>query len=146
MQLWFAFTSLLTFLLTLFALVLAIQLYALLRTGTIGATWRIVSAGVVAFGIGELFRFASVWKFIDPLWAQVVSLITNFLFIILLAWALWIQRQAFHHPQVYRFSRRERERGYPSRFERRSPEEVVSGLEAAEPLDDDDDETVALDE
>lgn len=123
MEVWFAITSLATFVLTLFALVLAIQLYALLRTGTVGGTWRIIVGATALFGMGEILRFAGVWGFLDSLSSHVAAQIANFLFAALLAWALWIQRQAFYRPEVYRFTPHHQRKGYPSRYERRSPEE-----------------------
>lgn len=113
-----AILSLLTFFIAIFAVVLAFQLHALLRTGAIGHTWKIIIVASVVYGIGELLRFGEVWELVEPEVFLAGENATRLVFIALLAWALYVQRQAFFRPNLYRYSQEDGERGYPSRFER----------------------------
>ena len=117
MQLYSAFMALLCLLVAIFAVILAIQLYALLKTGAIGQTWQVVIAAIVVYGIERIVYFAQVWGFVHDLVLQFTQRALELLFIVLMTFALYVQRRAFLRPHLYRYSEG-RDRGYPSRFER----------------------------
>lgn len=92
-EMYFGALNLLTFGFSVIAAVLAIDMYALLRTGEFGRTWRILIVASVIFVLsqvldmsGHLLGSANAFKI-----GQVVQLI----FIIAVAYAFYRQRQVY---------------------------------------------------
>ncbi|NCO93888.1 MAG: hypothetical protein COZ06_16905 [Armatimonadetes bacterium CG_4_10_14_3_um_filter_66_18] len=117
MQLFSSLMALLCLLVAIFGVILAIQLYSLLKTGAIGQTWQIVIIAIGIYGVERILYFAQVWGFVGDFVLQPTRRALELLFIILMTVALYVQRRAFLKPHLYRYSEGQ-DRGYPSRFER----------------------------
>jgi hypothetical protein len=86
--------TLFSFALSVMAAVLAIDMYALLRTGEFGPTWRVLIIASVMFALAQALRMADYfdWKSVDP--DRLVSIV-EMAFALCLAYAFYLQRQAF---------------------------------------------------
>ena len=118
--------NLLTFGFSIFAAVLAIDMYALLRTGQFGRTWRILIVASVIFVMLQVLQMSG--GLLDPGVAQKLSQVTELIFVIALTYAFYRQRQ------VYSFK---------LKHERAAEEEAEAAYEATNQqgeFDDDDEE------
>ncbi len=87
-------STLFCFLLSVGASVIAINLYSLLRTGQIGASWRVLIIASVLFSLGQAVRLAEVCGV--PYAQQMrLSSIVELIFVLALAYAFFLQRQVF---------------------------------------------------
>lgn len=85
--------SFLSFALSVIAAVLAIDTYTLLRTGEFGKTWRVLIIASVLFALLQAVRMA---EFFDRKFASAgLSQIVELMFVLALAFAFFLQRQAF---------------------------------------------------
>jgi hypothetical protein len=87
----------LSFVLSLGAAILAINLYALLRTGRMGASWRVLIIASVLFALLQAVKLAEV---VSPAADAIhISSVIEVVFVLALAYAFWLQRQVFaeHH-------------------------------------------------
>jgi hypothetical protein len=83
-----------SFVLSAGAAALAINLYALLRTGRVGASWRVLIIASVMFALSQAVRLAEVLNV--PLAAELhLSSIVELAFAITLLYAFYLQRQVF---------------------------------------------------
>ncbi|RYG61031.1 hypothetical protein EON80_24235 [bacterium] len=87
-------STLLCFLLSVGASALAINLYKLLRTGQIGASWRVLITASVLFSLIQAVKLAEVCGV--PYAATLhLSSIIELVFVLALAYAFFLQRQVF---------------------------------------------------
>ncbi len=100
-----AVTTLLSFVLSVIAAALAINLYSLLRTGRMGASWRVLIIASVLFALLQAVKLVeSVSPTAD---AMHVSSVIEVVFVLALAYSFWLQRQVFvehHHTEKQSFS------------------------------------------
>ncbi len=94
-----------TFFLSIFAALVALQLYNLLRAGELAQTWRSFIIGALVLAVWSLADIANtlltglsgsggrIGLFVDLL---------RTMFVILYASGLWSQRQLFYHPDRFR--------------------------------------------
>jgi hypothetical protein len=78
---------------------IAINLYSLLRTGQIGASWRILIIASVLFALVQAVKLAEVLR--APAGSSTrLSALIELVFVLALAYAFFLQRQVFseaHH-------------------------------------------------
>jgi putative effector of murein hydrolase len=87
-------STFLCFLLSVGAAALAINLYKLLRTGEIGASWRVLITASVLFSLIQAVKLAEVCGV--PYAATMhLSSIIELVFVLALAYAFYLQRQVF---------------------------------------------------
>lgn len=87
-------TALLSFFLSVGAAVFAINLYSLLRTGRVGASWRVLIIATVMFALGQAVRLAEIFGI--PLASDLhLSSVIELAFVITLLYAFYLQRQVF---------------------------------------------------
>jgi predicted RND superfamily exporter protein len=87
-------STLLCFLLSVGAAAMAINLYSLLRTGQIGASWRVLIIASVLFSLIQAVKLAEVCGV--PYAASMhLSSIIELVFVLALAYAFFLQRQVF---------------------------------------------------
>jgi hypothetical protein len=94
-----------TFFVAIFAALVALQLYNLLKAGEIAQTWRSFIIGALVFAAWSLADFADAFfanLFEDGQRIQVVVEILRMAFVLLFAGGLWRQRQTYYHPDRYR--------------------------------------------
>lgn len=91
-------TALLSFVLSVGAASLAINLYSLLRTGKMGASWRVLIIASVLFALQQAVKLIEV---ADVPYARLMNLssIIELIFILALAYAFFLQRQVFTESQ-----------------------------------------------
>ena len=94
-----------TFFLAIFGALVALQLYNLIKTGDLAATWRSFIIGALVFAVWALADFANA--FCGDLFEQgkriaLVMDLLRALFIALFVAGLWAQRQMFYHPDRMR--------------------------------------------
>ncbi len=92
-----AVAAFLSFVLSLGAAVLAINLYSLLRTGRMGASWRVLIIASVLFALLQALQFTEA---VSPVANSIhISSVVEVVFALALAYAFWLQRQVFveHH-------------------------------------------------
>ena len=87
-------STLFCFLFSVGAAVLAIHLYSLLRTGQIGASWRVLITASVLYALVQAVKLAEV---IGVPYASSLHLsgIIELVFVLALAYAFYLQRQVF---------------------------------------------------
>jgi hypothetical protein len=92
--------SFFSFAFSVIAAVLAIDLYALLRTGRSGSTWRVLITASVIFALMHALRLAQALDFDLPLLTN-LSEIVELVFVMALAYAFYLQRKVFkaHGPR-----------------------------------------------
>ena len=83
-----------SFVFSVIAAVLAIDLYALLRTGRSGSTWRVLIIASVMFALMHALRLAELLNF-GGLRLTHLSEIVELMFVMALAYAFYLQRQIF---------------------------------------------------
>ena len=109
------------------AAVLAIDMYALLRTGESGSTWRVLIIAAVMFALTQALRMAT---FFD--WAALerygLSQIAELMFALSMMYAFFLQRRAFTSQSKLREKETEVE---PSPLE-----ELMPGAEEAELIEE----------
>lgn len=87
-------TALLSCVLSVGAAVMAINLYALLRTGRIGASWRVLIIASVMFALLQAVRLAELLDV--SVAAQLhLSSVVELAFAVTLLYAFYLQRQVF---------------------------------------------------
>lgn len=86
--------SFFSFIISVIAAVLAIDLYALLRTGRSGSTWRVLIIASVMFALMQALRLAALLRF-GGLGLTRLSEIVELIFVMALAYAFYLQRQVF---------------------------------------------------
>ncbi|MEO6908321.1 MAG: hypothetical protein ABI210_10570 [Abditibacteriaceae bacterium] len=91
----------LTFGISIIAAVLAIDMYALLRTGQFAQTWRILIVASVLFVLLQVLRMSAI--LLDIQIASQLSQVVRLVFAIALAYAFYNQRKLYmcksQHPQ-----------------------------------------------
>ena len=93
-------TAFLSFVLSIGASILAINLYSLLRTGHMGASWRVLTIAAVIF---SLLQAVKLFEIVIPAAQLHLSAVVEVIFIIALAYAFYLQRcvfQEFHARRV----------------------------------------------
>ena len=111
--------SFLSFGFSVIAAVLAIDTYALLRTGQSGGTWRVLIIASVIFALMHALRLAELLNF-SALSTAHLSEIVELVFVIALTYAFYLQRRIFQ--------------GKPTRFAKDTRDEPAldeSGLDAS---------------
>jgi hypothetical protein len=89
-------TALLSFFISVGAAVFAINLYSLLRTGRVGASWRVLIIATVMFALGQAVRLAEIFGV--PLASDLhLSSVIELAFVISLLYAFYLQRQVFEN-------------------------------------------------
>lgn len=88
------FFAFLSFAISVGAAALAINLYALLRTGQTGASWRILIIASVMFAGVQAMRLLEIVG-VPELGEWHLSSIIELAFVLALAYAFWLQRQVF---------------------------------------------------
>lgn len=83
-----------SFVFSVIAAVLAIDLYALLRTGRSGATWRVLIIASVMFALMHALRLAELLNF-GLFRLTHLSEIVELMFVMALAYAFYLQRKTF---------------------------------------------------
>ena len=89
-----------SFVLSVGAAALAIRLYALLRTGQMGASWRVLIIASVLFALLQTVRLAEASS--PQAQALHFSSVVEVVFILALAYAFWLQKQVFEEHHHYR--------------------------------------------
>ena len=94
-----------TFFVAIFAALVAMQLYNLLKAGEIAQTWKSFIIGALVFAVWSLADFADA--FFANLFehGERIRLVVELLrtaFVLLYAGGLWRQRQTYYHPDRYR--------------------------------------------
>lgn len=87
-------STLFCFLLSVGAATLAINLYSLLRTGQIGASWRVLIIASVLFALVQATKLAEVTG-VPYATSLHLSGIIELVFVLALAYAFYLQRQVF---------------------------------------------------
>lgn len=92
-------SALFLFLLSAGTAALAINLYSLLRTGRMGASWRVLIIASVLFSLVQALRLAEIrgWHYVEVFH---LSSVVEIAFVLSLAYAFYLQRQVFmssHH-------------------------------------------------
>ena len=83
-----------SFIFSVIAAVMAIDLYALLRTGRSGSTWRVLIIASVMFALMHALRLAELLNFgVFPL--AHLSEIVELMFVMAMAYAFYLQRKVF---------------------------------------------------
>ena len=95
------FSTLLSFAFSVVAAVLAIDMYRLLRTAEIGNSWRILCISTVIFAFTLALRLAENFQW-GGLNRYQLSRFSEVLFLFGLAYAFYLQRQAFYHTKDLR--------------------------------------------
>ncbi|BCM89868.1 hypothetical protein IAD21_01716 [Abditibacteriota bacterium] len=86
-------TAFVSFVLSVGAAALAIRLYSLLRTGQMGASWRVLIIASVLFALLQTVRLAEA---VSPSVRMMhFSSVVEVVFILALAYAFWLQKQVF---------------------------------------------------
>lgn len=85
-------TAFLSFVLSIGASLLAINLYSLLRTGHMGASWRVLTIATVIF---SLIQAVKLFEIVFPGTGWNLSAIVEMIFIIALSYAFYLQRRVF---------------------------------------------------
>lgn len=88
--------SFLSFAFSVFAAVLAIDMYKLLRTGDFGKTWRLLIIASVMFVLLQVLRLAELFNF-RAMREYHLSEIVELCFVMILAFAFYQQRNVFAH-------------------------------------------------
>lgn len=94
-----------TFFIAIFAALVAMQLYNLLKAGEIAQTWRSFIIGAMVFAVWSLADFADAFfanLFEDSGRIKLVLEILRMAFVLLFAGGLWRQRETYYHPDRYR--------------------------------------------
>lgn len=87
-------STLCCFLLSVGAAAIAINLYSLLRTGQVGASWRVLIIASVLFALMQAVKLAEVGGV--PYAASLhLSSIIELVFVLALAYAFYLQRRVF---------------------------------------------------
>lgn len=86
--------SFFSFAFSIIAAVLAIDLYALLRTGRSGSTWRVLIIASVMFALMHALRLAELLNF-GLFRVTHLSEIVELMFVMALAYAFYLQRKTF---------------------------------------------------
>src|SRR5690349_8020865 len=86
--------SFISFCISVIAAVIAIDMYRLLRTGQFGASWRVLIIASVMFALLHALRFGEHFDF-TPWTTFHLSDVVEFVFVIALAYAFFLQRQTF---------------------------------------------------
>lgn len=86
--------SFLSFAFSVMAAVLAIDMYALLRTGQFGKTWRVLIIATVIFALMQALRLAEMLNF-QTFRGYHLSEVVELMFVISLAYAFYLQRSLF---------------------------------------------------
>ncbi len=89
-----------SFVLSVGAAALAIRLYALLRTGQMGASWRVLIIASVLFALLQTIRLVETAS--PQAQALHFSSVVEVVFILALAYAFWLQKQVFEEHHSYR--------------------------------------------
>lgn len=100
-----------SFALSVGAAALAIRLYSLLRTGQMGASWRVLIIASVLFALLQTIRLVEAAS--PQAYSLHFSSVVEVVFILALAYAFWLQKQVFeehHRPQLQMFAGEEHER------------------------------------
>lgn len=113
-------STLFCFLLSVGASVIAVNLYSLLRTGQIGASWRVLIIASVLFSLVQAVKLAEVCGV--PFAQQMrLSSVVELIFVLALAYAFYLQRQVFaeahHAPREADEAREEVEEGVVSVYQ-----------------------------
>ncbi len=87
-------STLFCFLLSVGAAAIAINLYSLLRTGRIGASWRVLIIASVLFSLFQAVKLAEV-SGVPYAQSMHLSSIIELVFVLALAYAFWLQRLVF---------------------------------------------------
>jgi hypothetical protein len=94
-----------TFFIAIFAALVALQLYNLLKAGEIAQTWKSFIIGALVLAVWSLADFADAFfanLFDDSARMKLVLEILRTAFVLLFAGGLWRQRQTYFHPDRYR--------------------------------------------
>jgi len=94
-----------TFFIAIFAALVALQLYNLLKAGEIAQTWQSFIIGALVFAVCSLADFAEAFfpnLFDDSARIRLVVEMLRTAFVLLFAGGLWRQRQTYYHPDRYR--------------------------------------------
>jgi len=94
-----AFAALVSFIVSLLAAVWALELYQLLRTGAIGKSWKILIAAAIVFMVHEVTNIVRIFGTFSDLGLYDA---TKVLFVLLLAWGFYVQRDVFNSPHMFR--------------------------------------------
>jgi hypothetical protein len=86
--------SFLSFAFSVVAAVLAIDMYALLRTGQFGKTWRVLIIASVMFALMQALRMGELLN-LEALNRYHLSQIVELMFVMSLAYAFYLQRSVF---------------------------------------------------
>ena len=100
-------SALFSFVLSVGAAVLAINLYPLLRVGRTGASWRVLIIAAVLFSLTQALKFCET---VGVPYARTLQLssIVELIFGIALAYAFFLQRQVFVEAQQMARTRKRR--------------------------------------
>src|ERR1017187_4891576 len=86
--------TLLSFAFSVIAAVIAIDMYALLRTGRFGSSWRVLIIASVMFSMLQVLRMVELFKW-SALGNLQLSQVVELMFVMTLAYALFLQRRVF---------------------------------------------------
>ncbi len=90
-----------TFFIAIFAALVAMQLYNLIKAGELAQTWRSFIVAALVFAAWALADFADAYVgdlFADNGRMDLVLALLRVVFVLLFAGGLWVQRQLFYHP------------------------------------------------
>lgn len=94
-----------TFVLAIFAALVAGQLYNLIKQGELAQTWRSFIVGALVLAVWALADFANAFfgnLFEDAERIRLVTELLRTVFVLLFVGGLWLQRQMYYHPDRFR--------------------------------------------
>lgn len=122
-------SALFSFLTSIGAAVLAINLYPQLRVGRTGASWRVMIIAAVLFALMQALRFCEIVG-VPYMSALQLSSIVEMIFGLALAYAFFLQRQVFIEAQKEASTQKRRKSDRQSAPEIEEEMPVVSAYEA----------------
>ncbi len=122
-------SALFSFITSIGAAVLAINLYPLLRVGRTGASWRVLIIAAVLFALMQALRFCETVG-VPYMSALQLSSIVELVFGLALAYAFFLQRQVFTEAQHEASTQKRRKSDRRAAPESVEETPVVSAYEA----------------
>lgn len=133
----FGVLAFLSFAASVVAAVMAIDMFALTRTGEFGPAWRVLIIATVMFALVQALRIASFFDW-SALQRYGLSQIVELMFALSLAYAIFLQRHAFSSRSQLRRDKKTEEEEEPP-----PPVGIPTDHEAVSLFTDDDDESAA---
>lgn len=142
----FGVLAFLSFAASVVAAVMAIDMFALSRTGEFGPAWRVLIIATVMFALVQALRIASFFDW-SALQRYGLSQIVELMFALSLAYAIFLQRHAFSSRSHLRRDKKvveeEEERPVILEFDSEPNGEEAANGDEADAVSDDEEENLA---